>query len=84
MSSRDILTVHGLKAILLRFPTPHPSMASFVAVIKAMSAEYVRRVADVSRGRGRCVIRERIVLPPVVDTISDIDSVNDEALPLPT
>ncbi|GMF50266.1 unnamed protein product [Phytophthora fragariaefolia] len=63
-----------------RFPTPHPSMASFVAVIKTMSAEYVRRVADVPRGCAPRFIREQIVLPPVVDTTSD----NDEALPLPT
>ncbi|GMF56168.1 unnamed protein product [Phytophthora fragariaefolia] len=59
-------------------------MASFVAVIKTMTAEYVRRVTDVPRGRARRVIRERIVLPPLVATISDIDSDNDEALPLPT
>ncbi|GMF25099.1 unnamed protein product [Phytophthora fragariaefolia] len=67
-----------------RFPTPHPSMASFVAVIKTMLAEYVRRVADVPRGCARRIIRERIVLPPVVDTTSDIDSDNDKAFPLPT
>ncbi|GMF60938.1 unnamed protein product [Phytophthora fragariaefolia] len=66
------------------FPTPHRSMALYVAVIKPISPEYVRRVADVPRGRARRVIRERIVLSPVVDTTSDIDGGNDEALPLPT
>ncbi|KAG2775357.1 hypothetical protein PC129_g23139 [Phytophthora cactorum] len=36
-----------------RFPTPHPSMAVFVTVMKTISAEYVRRLGDILRGRAR-------------------------------
>ncbi|EGZ07322.1 hypothetical protein PHYSODRAFT_447230, partial [Phytophthora sojae] len=34
-----------------RFPKSHPSMTTFVGVIKTLSDEYVRRLADVPRGR---------------------------------
>ncbi|POM60056.1 hypothetical protein PHPALM_31131 [Phytophthora palmivora] len=54
-----------------RFPTPHPSMTTFVTVIKTISQEYVRRVADVPRGRVRRVPRETIRLPPDIE--SDVE-----------
>ncbi|KAE8909486.1 hypothetical protein PF003_g5890 [Phytophthora fragariae] len=57
-----------------RFPTPHPSMATFVTVIKTISQEYVRRVANVPRGRARRVAREVIQLSEVVDISADITS----------
>ncbi|KAK1942829.1 hypothetical protein P3T76_005466 [Phytophthora citrophthora] len=41
-----------------RFRTPHPSMATFVTVIKTISAEYVRRISDVPRGRANRAPRE--------------------------
>ncbi|GMF25098.1 unnamed protein product [Phytophthora fragariaefolia] len=57
-----------------RFPTPHPFMATFVTVIKTISQEYVRRVADVPRGRARRIPREVIQLPDAIDIPSDIES----------
>ncbi|POM65201.1 Hypothetical protein PHPALM_19123 [Phytophthora palmivora] len=57
-----------------RFPTPHPSMTTFVTVIKTISQEYVRRVADVPRGRVRRVPRETIRLPEAFDIPPDIES----------
>ncbi|KAJ8517372.1 hypothetical protein ON010_g18329 [Phytophthora cinnamomi] len=55
-----------------RFPTPHPSMATFVTVIKTISHEYVRRIANVPRGRTRRVAREVIQLPEAIDIPADI------------
>ncbi|KAE8896538.1 hypothetical protein PF003_g19423 [Phytophthora fragariae] len=49
-------------------------MATFVTVIKTISQEYVRRVANVPRGRARRVAREVIQLPEVVDISADITS----------
>ncbi|OWZ04204.1 hypothetical protein PHMEG_00023929, partial [Phytophthora megakarya] len=63
-----------------RFPTPHPSMATFVTVIKTVTMiktilqEYVRRVANVPRGRARRVAREVIQLPEIVDIPAEITS----------
>ncbi|GMF20429.1 unnamed protein product [Phytophthora fragariaefolia] len=57
-----------------RFPTPHPSMATFVTVIKTISQKYVRRVADVPRGRIRRIPLEVIQLPDAIDIPSDIES----------
>ncbi|OWZ02553.1 hypothetical protein PHMEG_00025865 [Phytophthora megakarya] len=57
-----------------RFPTPHPSMATFVTVIKTISQEYVRRVAYVPRGRARRVAREVIQLTEVVVISAEITS----------
>ncbi|KAG2783972.1 hypothetical protein PC129_g19944 [Phytophthora cactorum] len=78
-----------------RFPAAHPSMATFVTVIKTISAEYVRGVADVPRGRARRVPRELIQLSQPVEIPSDIESdledeaaaafpTSDTALPLTT
>ncbi|GMF33394.1 unnamed protein product [Phytophthora fragariaefolia] len=63
-----------------RFPKPRPSMTTFVGVIKTISAEYVRRLADIPRGRVRHPVRERIQLPVPVDIPADIadDSDDDE------
>ncbi|POM69389.1 Hypothetical protein PHPALM_14328 [Phytophthora palmivora] len=62
-----------------RIPT-HPSMTTFVSVIKTLSAEYDRRVADVPRGRVRRKSREAIVLPDTAEIPEDIkdDSDGDE------
>ncbi|GMF29273.1 unnamed protein product [Phytophthora fragariaefolia] len=57
-----------------RFPIP-----TFVTVIKTISQEYVRRVADVPRGRARRIPREVIQLPDAIDIPSDIDSDVEEA-----
>ncbi|GMF18379.1 unnamed protein product [Phytophthora fragariaefolia] len=62
-----------------RFPTPHPSMATFVTVIKTNAQEYVRRAADVPRGRARRIPREVIQLPDAIDIPSDIESDVEEA-----
>ncbi|KAF1776698.1 hypothetical protein GQ600_26773 [Phytophthora cactorum] len=70
-------------------------MATFVTVIKTISAEYVRGVADVPRGRARRVPRELIQLSQPVEIPSDIESdledeaaaafpTSDTALPLTT
>ncbi|GMF25787.1 unnamed protein product [Phytophthora lilii] len=61
-----------------RFPTAHPSMATFITVIKTLSAEYVRRIADIPRGRARHVSRDRIQLPQPVAINSYIDSEVEE------
>ncbi|KAE9113789.1 hypothetical protein PF007_g10615 [Phytophthora fragariae] len=60
-----------------RFPKPRPSMATFVGVVKTLSAEYVQRVADVPRGRARRPVRERIVPVDIPADIAD-DSDDDE------
>ncbi|ETM51544.1 hypothetical protein L914_04633 [Phytophthora nicotianae] len=65
-----------------RFPTPHPSMATFVTVIKTLAAEYVRRIRDIRRSRARRVPRERIKLIVPVTIPTDIDSDVDEATAL--
>uniref|UniRef100_H3H6G5 Uncharacterized protein n=1 Tax=Phytophthora ramorum TaxID=164328 RepID=H3H6G5_PHYRM len=63
-----------------RFPKPRPSMATFVGVIKTLSAEYIQRLADVPRGRARRPTRERIQLPVPVDLPDDIlDDSDDDA-----
>lgn len=49
-------------------------MATFVTVIKTVSHEYVRRVANVPRGRARRVAHEVIQLPEVIDIPADITS----------
>ncbi|KAJ8556684.1 hypothetical protein ON010_g9282 [Phytophthora cinnamomi] len=56
-----------------RFPTPHSSVATFVTVIKTISHEYVRRFANVPRGRGRSrrVASEVIQLPGAIDIPTD-------------
>ncbi|POM59679.1 LOW QUALITY PROTEIN: hypothetical protein PHPALM_31553 [Phytophthora palmivora] len=48
-----------------RFPTPHPSMATFVTTINKISAEYVQQLADIPRGRARRILV--IGLPVPVD-----------------
>ncbi|OWZ13459.1 hypothetical protein PHMEG_00013211 [Phytophthora megakarya] len=86
----DVWNVHGLNNELIartnntlerfnrelntKFPTPRPSMATLVTVIKTLSSEYVRRVANVPRGRARRVQRERIVLPEPIAIPEAIDS----------
>ncbi|GMF47660.1 unnamed protein product [Phytophthora fragariaefolia] len=62
-----------------RFPTPHPSMATFVTGIKTISQEYVRLVADLLPGRARRIPPEVIQLPDAIDTPSDIESDVEEA-----
>ncbi|ETL30650.1 hypothetical protein L916_16416, partial [Phytophthora nicotianae] len=62
-----------------RFPTPHPSMATFVTVIKTIAAEYVRRIRDMPRALDRRNPRERTRLPGPVTIPTDIDSDVDEA-----
>ncbi|KAG2916481.1 hypothetical protein PC119_g18756 [Phytophthora cactorum] len=61
-----------------RFPSPRPSMATFVDVIKTLSSEYVQRLADVPRGRVRRAPRERIQLPVPVEITEDIADDSDE------
>ncbi|GMF39063.1 unnamed protein product [Phytophthora lilii] len=53
-------------------------MATVITVIKTLSAEYVRRIADIPRGRARRVSRDRIQLPQPVTIDSDIDSEVEE------
>ncbi|ETK78200.1 hypothetical protein F441_16014, partial [Phytophthora nicotianae CJ01A1] len=65
-----------------RFPTPHPSMATFATVIKTIAAEYVRRIGDVPSARAHRVPRERIQLPEPVNIPTNIDSDVDEATAL--
>ncbi|ETM50230.1 hypothetical protein L914_05688 [Phytophthora nicotianae] len=60
------------------FPTPHPSMATFVTVMKTIAAEYVRRIGDVPRAHK--IPHEWIHLPEPVNIPSDIDV--DEATAL--
>ncbi|GMF38592.1 unnamed protein product [Phytophthora fragariaefolia] len=57
-----------------RFPTPHPSMATFVTVIKQISAEYVQQLNDIPRGRARRVPRETIELPTAVDLPEELEN----------
>ncbi|KAJ8523650.1 hypothetical protein ON010_g17468 [Phytophthora cinnamomi] len=63
-------------------------MASFVGVIKTLSAQYVQRLADVPRGRAHRLPRERIELSMPVEIPNDIadDSEDEEpaAVELPT
>ncbi|KAJ8535248.1 hypothetical protein ON010_g13491 [Phytophthora cinnamomi] len=61
------------------FHKPRPSMASFVGVIKTLSAQYVERLTGVPRGRARRLPRERIELPVAVEMPNDIaDESEDE------
>ncbi|OWZ09198.1 hypothetical protein PHMEG_00018138 [Phytophthora megakarya] len=62
-----------------RFPKPRPSMATFVGVIKTLSAEYVQRLTDIPRGRARRPTRKRIQLPAPINIPEDIgdDSYDD-------
>ncbi|POM65052.1 Hypothetical protein PHPALM_19312 [Phytophthora palmivora] len=59
-----------------RFPKSRPSMTTFVGVIKTLSAEYLRRLADVSRGRSRRVVPANFP--------SDLDDDSDDDEPLAT
>ncbi|POM63972.1 Hypothetical protein PHPALM_20563 [Phytophthora palmivora] len=59
-------------------------MTTFVGVIKTLSAEYLRRLADVSRGRSRRVVRETIQLPIPANIPSDLDDDSDNDEPLAT
>ncbi|KAG6622105.1 Urease accessory protein UreG [Phytophthora cinnamomi] len=54
------------------FSKPRPSMTTNVSVIKTLSAEYVRRLADVPSGRAHRPPRERIRLPPPIEIPPDI------------
>ncbi|ETI44943.1 hypothetical protein F443_10387 [Phytophthora nicotianae P1569] len=65
-----------------RFPSPRPSMATFVGVIKTLSSEYVHRLADVPRGRVRRTTREKIELPVPVEIPEDIADDSDDDEPL--
>ncbi|POM80007.1 Hypothetical protein PHPALM_2207 [Phytophthora palmivora] len=64
-----------------RFLKSRPSMTTFVGVIKTLSAEYLRRLADVSRGRSRRVVRETIQLPIPANIPSDLDDDSDDDEP---
>ncbi|OWY90379.1 hypothetical protein PHMEG_00041511, partial [Phytophthora megakarya] len=55
-----------------RFPRPRPIMATFVDVLKTISAEYVQRLHDVPHGQARRPQRERIQLPEPVEIPEDI------------
>ncbi|KAJ8542629.1 hypothetical protein ON010_g12183 [Phytophthora cinnamomi] len=68
---------NALIAFSIRFPTPHPSMATFVTVIKQISAEYVQQLADISRGRARRLAREPIVLPNAVDLPEELENTTE-------
>ncbi|GMF44083.1 unnamed protein product [Phytophthora fragariaefolia] len=57
-----------------RFPTPHPSMATFVTVIKQILAEYVQQLNDIPRGRVRRVPRVIIELPTAVDLPEELEN----------
>ncbi|KAF1789077.1 hypothetical protein GQ600_21686 [Phytophthora cactorum] len=65
-----------------RFPSPRPSVATFVGVVKTLSSEYVQRLADVPHGRVRRAPRERIQLPVPVEIPEDIADDSDEDEPL--
>lgn len=65
-------------------PKPRPSMATFMGVIKTLSAEYNQRLAAVPRGRGRRPTRERIQLPVPVDLPDDILDDSDDDAPAVT
>ncbi|GMF54372.1 unnamed protein product [Phytophthora fragariaefolia] len=54
-------------------------MATFVTVIKTISQEYVRRAADVPRGRALRIPRDVIQLLNATDIPSDIESDVEEA-----
>ncbi|GMF49119.1 unnamed protein product [Phytophthora fragariaefolia] len=62
-----------------RFPTPHPSMATFATLMKKMSQEYVRLVADVPQGPVGRITGEVMQLPDAFDIASDIESNVEEA-----
>ncbi|KAJ8566506.1 hypothetical protein ON010_g6618 [Phytophthora cinnamomi] len=68
-----------------RFPAPHPSVATFVTVIKTISHEYVRRFANVPRGRGRSrrVASEVIQLPGAIHIPTD-EEMAEEVTPSDT
>ncbi|POM67150.1 Hypothetical protein PHPALM_16893 [Phytophthora palmivora] len=61
------------REIYYRFLKSHPSMTVFVGVIETLSAGYLHRLAVVSRGRSRRVVREIIQLHIPVNIPSDID-----------
>ncbi|OWZ18206.1 hypothetical protein PHMEG_0007745 [Phytophthora megakarya] len=65
-----------------RFPRPRPSMATFVGVIKTISADYIQRLADVPRGRARRPQRERIQLPEPVEIPEDIADESEDEEPV--
>ncbi|KAK1944553.1 hypothetical protein P3T76_004465 [Phytophthora citrophthora] len=64
-----------------RFPKPRPSMATFVGVIKSLSAEYVQRLADIPRGRAHRPPRELIQLPVPVELPEDISDESEDEEP---
>ncbi|KAK1941006.1 hypothetical protein P3T76_007712 [Phytophthora citrophthora] len=64
-----------------RFPKPRPSKATFVGVIKSLSAEYVQRLADIPRGRARRPPRELIQLPVPVELPEDISDESEDEEP---
>ncbi|OWZ06735.1 hypothetical protein PHMEG_00020969 [Phytophthora megakarya] len=61
-----------------RFPKPRPSMATFVGVIKPLSAEYGQRLTDISCERARRPTLERIQLPVPIDIPEVIDDDSDD------
>ncbi|POM75317.1 Hypothetical protein PHPALM_7597 [Phytophthora palmivora] len=60
-----------------RFPTPHPSMATFVSTINQLSTEYAQRLADIPRGRAQRVLREVIQLPIAVELPASVEVEKD-------
>ncbi|OWZ14124.1 hypothetical protein PHMEG_00012435 [Phytophthora megakarya] len=64
-----------------RFPKPRSTMATFVGVIKTLSAQYVQRLTGIPRGRARRPIRERIQLPVPIDIPEDIGDDSDDDAP---
>ncbi|KAJ8525413.1 hypothetical protein ON010_g15701 [Phytophthora cinnamomi] len=57
-------------------------MTTFISVINTLSADYVRRVADVPRGCTRRPPRERIRLPSPVEIQADIRNDADDDEPV--